>query len=103
METAKKFSAAMPHEEQTLEWFSRYKRVETSVADFECSERPSTGSIEKTWRKFEKSTRNIVEVPFGDVWQVRLPVRSIAANSWGGHQHVIDVCKVCLSVASYRA
>jgi len=60
METAKKFSAAMPCEEQTLEWFSRYKRGETSVADFEYSERPSTDSIDKNMaevRKVDKEDR----------------------------------------------
>lgn len=55
MEIAKKkFSAAMPYEEQTLEWFSRYNRGETFVADFEYSERPSTGSIAKNMAKVRK-------------------------------------------------
>ena len=56
MKTAKKkkFSAVMPCEEQTLEWFSRYKRGETSVADFEYSERPYTDSIDKNMAEVRK-------------------------------------------------
>lgn len=102
METAKKFSAAVPYEEQTLKWFSRCKLWETSVADFEYSERPSTGSIDKNMAEVKKSTKKIVEVPIGDVWQVRLPVRDIAVTFWWEHQHVIDACKICLSDAPYR-
>jgi len=50
----------MPCEEQTSEWFSRHKREETSVADFEYSERPSSGSIDKNMaevRKIDKEDR----------------------------------------------
>lgn len=58
----------MPNEEQTLEWFSRYKRGETSVADFEYSERPSTGSIDKNMAELRKIDKEDRRSTIRDVW-----------------------------------
>jgi hypothetical protein len=55
----------MPYEEHTLEWCSRYKHGEISVADFKYSERPSTGSIDKNmtevWKIDKEDRRSTIQ------------------------------------------
>jgi transposase len=49
---------------QTFDWFSRFKRGETSVADSERSGRPSTGrteeNVENTRKIVNKNRRNTI-------------------------------------------